>query len=165
MLHSEMWGGRKGEAANGGGAGREGAERGPTGWEGERRGERRAAGATWAKGKRRQSREVARLPDRLTASAPSPPELARLPSALRAGMEPNSPRKIQFTVPLLEPHLDPEAAEQVGGGGGGARGSRVGEPCLGVGDPAGGLSPGACVVPRLRFFSLDRYSKEALSAS
>ncbi|XP_062931175.1 protein phosphatase 1 regulatory subunit 1A isoform X1 [Cynocephalus volans] len=28
-------------------------------------------------------------------------------------MEPdNSPRKIQFTVPLLEPHLDPEAAEQ-----------------------------------------------------
>ncbi|XP_059041064.1 protein phosphatase 1 regulatory subunit 1A isoform X2 [Mustela lutreola] len=24
----------------------------------------------------------------------------------------NSPRKIQFTVPLLEPHLDPEAAEQ-----------------------------------------------------
>lgn len=31
-----------------------------------------------------------------------------------AGMEPNSPRKIQFTVPLLEPHLDPEAAEQVG---------------------------------------------------
>ncbi|KAH1176073.1 hypothetical protein KIL84_020807 [Mauremys mutica] len=30
-------------------------------------------------------------------------------------MEPNSPRKIQFTVPLLEPHLDPEAAEQVRG--------------------------------------------------
>ncbi|XP_015742364.1 protein phosphatase 1 regulatory subunit 1A [Coturnix japonica] len=29
-------------------------------------------------------------------------------------MEPNGPRKIQFTVPLLEPHLDPEAAEQVG---------------------------------------------------
>ncbi|XP_054663046.1 protein phosphatase 1 regulatory subunit 1A [Grus americana] len=28
-------------------------------------------------------------------------------------MEPNSPRKIQFTVPLLEPHLDPEAAEQI----------------------------------------------------
>uniref|UniRef100_A0A8C3JBA1 Protein phosphatase 1 regulatory subunit 1A n=1 Tax=Calidris pygmaea TaxID=425635 RepID=A0A8C3JBA1_9CHAR len=26
---------------------------------------------------------------------------------------PNSPRKIQFTVPLLEPHLDPEAAEQI----------------------------------------------------
>ncbi|XP_045656804.1 protein phosphatase 1 regulatory subunit 1A [Ursus americanus] len=24
-----------------------------------------------------------------------------------------SPRKIQFTVPLLEPHLDPEAAEQI----------------------------------------------------
>lgn len=32
-------------------------------------------------------------------------------------MEPdNSPRKIQFTVPLLEPHLDPEAAEQVWAG-------------------------------------------------
>nr|XP_033791274.1 protein phosphatase 1 regulatory subunit 1A [Geotrypetes seraphini] len=28
-------------------------------------------------------------------------------------MDPNSPRKIQFTVPLLEPHLDPEAAEQI----------------------------------------------------
>ncbi|XP_074836027.1 protein phosphatase 1 regulatory subunit 1A isoform X1 [Carettochelys insculpta] len=28
-------------------------------------------------------------------------------------MEPNSPRRIQFTVPLLEPHLDPEAAEQI----------------------------------------------------
>ncbi|XP_070351099.1 protein phosphatase 1 regulatory subunit 1A isoform X1 [Equus asinus] len=25
----------------------------------------------------------------------------------------SSPRKIQFTVPLLEPHLDPEAAEQI----------------------------------------------------
>ncbi|XP_059882249.1 protein phosphatase 1 regulatory subunit 1A isoform X4 [Globicephala melas] len=25
----------------------------------------------------------------------------------------HSPRKIQFTVPLLEPHLDPEAAEQI----------------------------------------------------
>nr|AAH22470.1 Protein phosphatase 1, regulatory (inhibitor) subunit 1A [Homo sapiens] len=25
----------------------------------------------------------------------------------------NSPQKIQFTVPLLEPHLDPEAAEQI----------------------------------------------------
>lgn len=33
-------------------------------------------------------------------------------------MEPNGPRKIQFTVPLLEPHLDPEAAEQVGTAGG-----------------------------------------------
>lgn len=30
----------------------------------------------------------------------------------------SSPRKIQFTVPLLEPHLDPEAAEQVRGGAG-----------------------------------------------
>ncbi|KAG8452629.1 hypothetical protein GDO86_004423 [Hymenochirus boettgeri] len=28
-------------------------------------------------------------------------------------MDENSPRKIQFTVPLLEPHLDPEAAEQI----------------------------------------------------
>ncbi|XP_063284385.1 protein phosphatase 1 regulatory subunit 1A [Pelobates fuscus] len=28
-------------------------------------------------------------------------------------MESNSPRKIQFTVPFLEPHLDPEAAEQI----------------------------------------------------
>uniref|UniRef100_A0A8C2YGV2 Protein phosphatase 1 regulatory subunit 1A n=1 Tax=Coturnix japonica TaxID=93934 RepID=A0A8C2YGV2_COTJA len=37
-------------------------------------------------------------------------------------MEPNGPRKIQFTVPLLEPHLDPEAAEQVGIKGGGRGG-------------------------------------------
>lgn len=28
-------------------------------------------------------------------------------------METGSPRKIQFTVPLLDTHLDPEAAEQV----------------------------------------------------
>ncbi|XP_069735562.1 protein phosphatase 1 regulatory subunit 1A isoform X2 [Phaenicophaeus curvirostris] len=28
-------------------------------------------------------------------------------------MEPGSPRRIQFTEPLLEPHLDPEAAEQI----------------------------------------------------
>uniref|UniRef100_A0A8C3NZA8 Protein phosphatase 1 regulatory subunit 1A n=1 Tax=Cyanoderma ruficeps TaxID=181631 RepID=A0A8C3NZA8_9PASS len=39
-------------------------------------------------------------------------------------MEPNSPRKIQFTVPLLEPHLDPEAAEQVRG----HRGDTAGTP-------------------------------------
>lgn len=30
-----------------------------------------------------------------------------------ATMETGSPRKIQFTVPLLDTHLDPEAAEQV----------------------------------------------------
>lgn len=30
-----------------------------------------------------------------------------------AAMETGSPRKIQFTVPLLDTHLDPEAAEQV----------------------------------------------------
>lgn len=30
-------------------------------------------------------------------------------------METGSPRKIQFTVPLLDTHLDPEAAEQVSG--------------------------------------------------
>uniref|UniRef100_H3DBH1 Protein phosphatase 1 regulatory subunit 1A n=1 Tax=Tetraodon nigroviridis TaxID=99883 RepID=H3DBH1_TETNG len=28
-------------------------------------------------------------------------------------METGSPRKIQFTVPLLDTHLDPEAAEQI----------------------------------------------------
>lgn len=32
-----------------------------------------------------------------------------------ATMETGSPRKIQFTVPLLDTHLDPEAAEQVSG--------------------------------------------------
>ncbi|CAG07076.1 unnamed protein product, partial [Tetraodon nigroviridis] len=30
-----------------------------------------------------------------------------------ATMETGSPRKIQFTVPLLDTHLDPEAAEQI----------------------------------------------------
>ncbi|CAO2600564.1 Protein phosphatase 1 regulatory subunit 1A, partial [Lemmus lemmus] len=41
---------------------------------------------------------------------PSPSPAAAVPHV----MEPdNSPRKIQFTVPLLEPHLDPEAAEQI----------------------------------------------------
>lgn len=47
-------------------------------------------------------------------------------------MEPdNSPRKIQFTVPLLEPHLDPEAAEQVRSreGGGGLAQPRTRDPC------------------------------------
>ena len=38
----------------------------------------------------------------------------------------HSPRKIQFTVPLLEPHLDPEAAEQVRSGAG-RQGSRPAE--------------------------------------
>ncbi|XP_038645169.1 protein phosphatase 1 regulatory subunit 1C isoform X3 [Scyliorhinus canicula] len=28
-------------------------------------------------------------------------------------MEPNSPKKIQFAVPLFQSHLDPEAAEQI----------------------------------------------------
>lgn len=51
------------------------------------------------------------------APAPSPAAFrstAAPASGLRPAMEPdNSPRKIQFTVPLLEPHLDPEAAEQI----------------------------------------------------
>lgn len=51
------------------------------------------------------------------APAPSPAAFrstAARASGRRPAMEPdNSPRKIQFTVPLLEPHLDPEAAEQV----------------------------------------------------
>lgn len=41
-------------------------------------------------------------------------------------METGSPRKIQFTVPLLDTHLDPEAAEQVRGGGGAAVAGRGG---------------------------------------
>lgn len=57
---------------------------------------------------------------------PAQPRVRRPPSRRGAGpaaaapaMEQDgSPRKIQFTVPLLEPHLDPEAAEQVRGGGG-----------------------------------------------
>ncbi|KAG8518320.1 Protein phosphatase 1 regulatory subunit 1A, partial [Galemys pyrenaicus] len=65
----------------------------------------------WGRGRSASERESAR---------PSP-ESRRLPSRRSAGpeaaapaMEPdNSPRKIQFTVPLLEPHLDPEAAEQI----------------------------------------------------
>ncbi|EFB29990.1 hypothetical protein PANDA_011280, partial [Ailuropoda melanoleuca] len=30
-------------------------------------------------------------------------------------MEPNSPKKIQFAVPLFQSQIAPEAAEQVGG--------------------------------------------------
>uniref|UniRef100_A0A8C0XJE6 Protein phosphatase 1 regulatory subunit 1A n=1 Tax=Castor canadensis TaxID=51338 RepID=A0A8C0XJE6_CASCN len=51
------------------------------------------------------------------APAPSPTDFS--PAAAREQLLPpameqdNSPRKIQFTVPLLEPHLDPEAAEQI----------------------------------------------------
>lgn len=67
---------------------------------------RRAPG--WGRGGSAVKRELAR---------PSPSPATAGPEA----MEPdNSPRKIQFTVPLLEPHLDPEAAEQVLAG----RGSR-----------------------------------------
>lgn len=63
----------------------------------------------WGQGRSATERERAR---------PSPRSAAAGPGA----MEPdNSPRKIQFTVPLLEPHLDPEAAEQVQAG----RGSRT----------------------------------------
>lgn len=58
----------------------------------------------WGRGRSAAERECAR---------PSPRSAAAGPGA----MEPdNSPRKIQFTVPLLEPHLDPEAAEQVQAG-------------------------------------------------
>lgn len=55
----------------------------------------------WGRGRSAAEKERAR---------PSPSPAA----AGHQAMEPdNSPRKIQFTVPLLEPHLDPEAAEQV----------------------------------------------------
>ncbi|XP_032046239.1 LOW QUALITY PROTEIN: protein phosphatase 1 regulatory subunit 1C [Aythya fuligula] len=36
----------------------------------------------------------------------------RLPH-LSIGMEPNSPKKIQFAVPLFQSQIDPEAAEQI----------------------------------------------------
>lgn len=53
-------------------------------------------------------------------SAACPPAVAAAgPAAAAPAMEQDhSPRKIQFTVPLLEPHLDPEAAEQVRSGAG-----------------------------------------------
>lgn len=80
----------------------------------------------WGRGRRAVERECAR---------PSPRSAAAGPGA----MEPdNSPRKIQFTVPLLEPHLDPEAAEQVQAG----RGSGLGE---GLGTWQWDLNP--CLAP------------------
>lgn len=35
------------------------------------------------------------------------------PPHLSTAMEPNSPKKIQFAVPLFQSQIDPEAAEQV----------------------------------------------------
>uniref|UniRef100_A0A8C3UV69 Protein phosphatase 1 regulatory subunit 1A n=1 Tax=Catharus ustulatus TaxID=91951 RepID=A0A8C3UV69_CATUS len=81
-------------------------------------------------------------------------------------MEPNSPRKIQFTVPLLEPHLDPEAAEQVrghagtpGGHRGTARGQRGDSPgglrgaagSAGAGGDTGTAGTGGGAAPPVRF--------------
>lgn len=74
----------------------------------------------WGRGRSAAERERAR---------PSPSPAAAGPRAME---QDNSPRKIQFTVPLLEPHLDPEAAEQVRAGrGSGTRRrtrDRAGEP-------------------------------------
>lgn len=74
-------------------------------------GSRERSAPGWGRGPSGAERERAR---------PSP-ESRRPPSRRSAGPaaaapameQDNSPRKIQFTVPLLEPHLDPEAAEQV----------------------------------------------------
>lgn len=73
----------------------------------------------WGRGPSAAKRERAR---------PSPRSAAAGPGA----MEPdNSPRKIQFTVPLLEPHLDPEAAEQVQTGRGSGTRRRTGDLAVG----------------------------------
>ncbi|KAJ8797910.1 hypothetical protein J1605_001646 [Eschrichtius robustus] len=71
-------------------------------------------GRSGAKGERsRPSPESAACPPAAAAAA------AAGPAAAAPAMEQDhSPRKIQFTVPLLEPHLDPEAAEQVRSGAG-----------------------------------------------
>lgn len=45
---------------------------------------------------------------------------SRLCLVLIINMEPNSPKKIQFAVPLFQSQIAPEAAEQVRGSGWGA---------------------------------------------
>lgn len=91
----------------------------------------------WGRGRSAAKRERAR---------PSPRSAAAGPGA----MEPdNSPRKIQFTVPLLEPHLDPEAAEQVQAG----RGRGLGE---GLGTWPWDLNP--CLAPAWHRTSSGTYS-------
>ncbi|KAM4897902.1 LOW QUALITY PROTEIN: protein phosphatase 1 regulatory subunit 1C [Sylvia borin] len=58
----------------------------------------------WLRGRRRAQAHTQR---------PSSPCLcSRLPH-LSATMEPNSPKKIQFAVPLFQSQIDPEAAEQI----------------------------------------------------
>lgn len=101
------------EGARGAGGEPIGGRRVPGAASGERGAESRELGAPgWGRGRTRAER-------RGSAAAPAPTPAASPPAAARArgrrpAMEPdNSPRKIQFTVPLLEPHLDPEAAEQV----------------------------------------------------
>ncbi|XP_066178807.1 LOW QUALITY PROTEIN: protein phosphatase 1 regulatory subunit 1C [Sylvia atricapilla] len=52
-------------------------------------------------------------PATVTHTASSQPlPLSALPH-LSATMEPNSPKKIQFAVPLFQSQIDPEAAEQI----------------------------------------------------
>lgn len=81
----------------------------------------RAPGWGWGWGRDRSATERER-------ARPSP----RSAAAGTGAMEPdNSPRKIQFTVPLLEPHLDPEAAEQVQAGRGSGTRRRTGDLAVG----------------------------------
>lgn len=96
----------------GAGRGRWGANRRPQSPRGRERG---APAESWeprsAPGWGRRPSAVERQRARPSPSPSPSPAGGAAPT-----MEPDhSPRKIQFTVPLLEPHLDPEAAEQVRG--------------------------------------------------
>lgn len=96
---------RRGEGAPGGAGPSQSAAPGPRGRElGARSRPPGAERAGLGPGPERSEEERAR---------PSPASRRVPPCPAPAMEQDSSPRKIQFTVPLLEPHLDPEAAEQV----------------------------------------------------
>lgn len=109
----------------------------------------------WGRGRSAAERERAR---------PSPSPAAAGPRAME---QDNSPRKIQFTVPLLEPHLDPEAAEQVRAGrGSGTRRrtrDRAGEPESLPRPAARHRTPSGTYSPSLRGVSLPSPNGKATS--
>uniref|UniRef100_A0A3Q2HRU2 Protein phosphatase 1 regulatory subunit 1A n=1 Tax=Equus caballus TaxID=9796 RepID=A0A3Q2HRU2_HORSE len=96
---------RRGEGAPGGAGPSQSAAPGPRGRElGARSRPPGAERAGLGPGPERSEEERAR---------PSPASRRVPPCPAPAMEQDSSPRKIQFTVPLLEPHLDPEAAEQI----------------------------------------------------
>ncbi|XP_021387004.3 LOW QUALITY PROTEIN: protein phosphatase 1 regulatory subunit 1C [Lonchura striata] len=79
-----------------------------------------AAGLAQIPGLSRELQLLLRAPSLAVATAPgtgtdpaSSSSLSSRLSHLSITMEPNSPKKIQFAVPLFQSQIDPEAAEQI----------------------------------------------------